>query len=268
MSAPLNATAGHRLGAIRAAGWCAVVVVALACAGAARAQLATDASVEYFGWREHTSPIEVKETGPRFGFGVGFVQPRERGLLFAYHGRVYGGSVHYSGSFQFDETRAASGTSVYLGTTQGVELRYRWPAAVDALAGFDFDVWRRSLSATQKEVYRIGSARFGVERPATDSSPLSAGAGMRCLVATSESATVEDAGFRYDLSLTPGLGASPFAHAGYRVAPRVTLLAYWDGMRLGRSNRVVLIRRRRPVATVSQPSSAVNTFGLGVSYRW
>ena len=253
----------------RAAIACAVVAL-LPIVGAddAQAQWSVDAAIERFDWREHTAPIEVHETGPQFALGAEFVLPRASGFLFEYHGRLYGGSVDYNGSFQFDATQAVSGASAYLGTTQGAELRYRWPGAVDAYVGLDLDVWRRKLSATQQETYRIGSALLGAERLATATSPFVAGAGMRLLLATGESATIEDAGFRYDLSLVPGFGASPVLHAGYRVRPQVTLLAYWDGMRLGRSNRITLIKRGRPVAVVSQPATDLSRIGLRVVYGW
>ena len=56
---------------------------------AALAQWTSDATIEQFSWREHTSPIEVHETGPRFAAGLAFTQPGSRGFLFGYRGRVW-----------------------------------------------------------------------------------------------------------------------------------------------------------------------------------
>ena len=81
----------------------ALLVSCLAAADA-RAQWTVDASVEHFKLREHVSPIDVRETGPRVTFGIGFVQRRARGLLLAYRGGVYGGNPDYQGSLQFDPT--------------------------------------------------------------------------------------------------------------------------------------------------------------------
>jgi hypothetical protein len=195
----------------------------------------------------------VRETGPRFALGLGFDQPKQRGVLFAYHGRVYVGNVSYNGSFQFDSTKAAHGSSTYLGTTQGAELRYRWPQTIDALAGLDVDWWRRRLSTSQSEDYRIVSVRLG---------------GMRLLVSTDEDATITDAGVTYALSLSPGLGANPFVHGGYRITPDVQVFAYWDGMQLGRSNQIVLIRRGRPQAIIDQPATDMDVVGVRVVYGW
>jgi hypothetical protein len=239
----------------------------LLAAADARAQLTIHADVEHFAWREHTEPIEVKESGPRFGIGIGYLLPKPQGFLFGAQGRLYGGGVDYEGSFQFDVTEAARGTSTYLGTTVGADLRYRWPDAIDAVAGLDYDAWRRQLSESQKEEYRILSLRLGVERDVS-SSRFIVGGGMRFLLATAEEATVEDGGFLYKLDLTPGTGSNPYLHAGYRVAPRVTLLAYWDGMTMGRSNELTLVKRGRPQATVSQPPTDVDYVGLRVSYGW
>jgi hypothetical protein len=236
-------------------------------APSARAEWVVDASVEHFALREHITPIEVHENGPRAALGIGFILPKARGLLFAYRGVVYGGGVGYNGSFQFDRTEAAHGTSIYLGTTQAVELRYRWPGALDAIAGLDVDIWRRRLSTTQYEDYRFLSGRVGLRRPATAPGRVVAGGGVRFLLATAEHAMVTDAGLSYRLILSPGLGANPFLELGYQVTPRVTATGYWDGMRLGRTDPVVLRKNGRPQATVFQPATDIDVVGVRIAYR-
>ena len=261
---PIAATAVTR--SARAA-WFACALGCLA-VSSAHAQFSLEAGVEQFDWREHTTPIAVHESGPRYFGGAGFMQPKERGILFAYRGTVYGGSVDYSGSFQFDATRAASGASNYVGTAQSIEARWRWPGSADALAGVDLDIWNRQLSTTQEEKYRVVSLRLGVERVARAASRVTAGAGMRFLVATHEGATIDEAGVTYQLSLTPGLGANPFAHAGYRLVSHVLVLGDWDGMSLGRSNQIALLKRGRPRAFVSQPDTDVTRLGVRIAYAW
>lgn len=233
----------------------------------ARAEWVVEASAEHFALREHITPIEVHEDGPRGGLAIGFTQPKTRGLLVAYRGIVYGGNVGYNGSFQFDRTEPARGASIYLGTTQAAELRYRWPRAVDAIAGLDVDVWRRRLSTTQYEDYRFLSGRVGLRRPPTGPGRVVGGAGVRFLLATAEHAKVTDAGLSYRLILSPGLGVNPFLDVGYQVAPRVTLIAYWDGMRLGQTDPVVLRKNGRPQVTVFQPATDVDVVGVRLAYR-
>jgi hypothetical protein len=225
-----------------------------------------DAAVERFGWREHISPIEVRELGPRVALGIGFAQRKARGALFGYRASVYGGGVRYDGSLQIDRTQPAQGVSVYLGTTHAAELRHRWPGAVDAVAGLDLNVWRRQLSNTQREEYRILSGRLGLDRPVTRSSPIAVGGGLRWLLATSEHATLSEAGVVYHLALSPGLGWNPYLHLGGRIAPRVTALAYWDGMRLDRSNEIVLRTGGRTQTIVFQPATDVDVLGVRVAY--
>ena len=237
-------------------------------ASRAHAQWSADVTVEQFDWREHTTPIVVHEQGPRFAAAVGYLLPKERGVLFGYRGALYAGDVDYNGSFQFDATTAAKGASNYVGTTQSAEARWRWPGIADALVGVDLDFWSRRLSTTQEEKYRVASVRLGAERVASDTSRLCGGIGMRILVATHEDATIEVGRDTYALSLSPGLGTNPYLHAGVRVWPHVTVLGYWDGMSLGRSNQVVLLKRGKPQAVVSQPDTDVSRVGVRVAYGW
>jgi hypothetical protein len=232
----------------------------------ARAQWSVDVAVERFSWREDLSPIEVRELGPRVGLGVGFVQRRLRGILFGYRGSLYGGGVRYDGSLQIDPSQPAQGTSVYLGTTQAAELRYRWPEVVDAVAGLEVDVWSRRLSDTQREGYRILSGRLGVNRPATGPSPIVAGGGVRWLLATREHTSIPEGGVVHHLTLAPGLGRNPYLYLGCRVTPRVTALAYWDGMRLGRSGEIVLSGGGPTQTIVYQPATDVNVLGVRAVY--
>lgn len=245
----------------------AAIASALACS-TARAQFRVEAGVESYDWREHTTPIVVHEHGPRFSFAAGFLQPKQQGLLFAWRGELYGGNVDYNGSFQFDATKAASGGATYLGTAQRAEARWRWPATADAALGLEYETWQRKLSASQEETYRTISLRLGVEHDASVASRFVAGGGIRFLLATGEDATIEEAGVRYALGLKPGRGSNPFLHAGYRVIPHVTVLAYWDGMSLGRSNTIVLLKRGKPRASVSQPDTDVTRLGMRIAYGW
>lgn len=231
----------------------------------ARAQWSVDAAVERFDWREHTSPIQVRETGPRFAGGVGFSQPRESGPLLAYRGRVYFGNVDYDGSFLLDAAQPAQGVSTYLGTAQAAELRYRWPATLDAVAGLEYETWRRRLSASQREEYRILSLRLGAERLPADASPWYASGGIRFLLGTGEIATTPIGNAVYRLSFSPGRGTSPFVSLGRRVASRVMLVGYWDSIRLGRSNQIAIGGSGNLVAY--QPKSDMNLVGLRVVYQ-
>jgi hypothetical protein len=245
--------------------WQLVALIQCLPLSAACAQWSVDAAVERFDWREYTSPIQVRETGPRFAGGVGFSQPRKSGPLLAYRGRVYFGNVDYNGSFLFDTAQPAQGVSTYLGTAQAGELRYRWPAMLDAVAGLDYETWRRRLSASQSEEYRLLSLRLGAERLPGAASPWTASGGIRFLLGTGEIATTPIGNAVYRLSLSPGRGTSPFMSLGRRVGPRVILVGYWDSVRLGPSNQVAIGGSGTLMAY--QPKSDMNLLGLRVVYR-
>src|SRR5947209_368424 len=98
----------------------------------AHAGWTTQAGVERFTWRERTTPIAVHEQGPRFGGMLAYVMDRERGALLGAHATLYGGAVGYNGSFQFDSTKSASGSTQYFGSSVGAELRWRWPLPLEA----------------------------------------------------------------------------------------------------------------------------------------
>ena len=246
-----------------------LLVIAAALAGStAHAQWSIEAGVEQFDWREHTTPIVVHEHGPRYFGAVGYMLPTERGALFAYRGTVYGGNPDYNGSFQFDDTKAASGASTYLGTTQRAEARWRWPAIADGVLGLEYETWKRQLSTTQEETYRTVSLRVGAEHLASATNRIVAGGGMRFLLDASEDASIEAVGLTYLLALRPGRGSNPYLYAGARIVPHLTVLGSWDGMNLGQSNQVVLLKRGKPRAMVSQPSTDITTLGVRLVYGW
>ena len=80
---------------------------------AAQAGWSVSGDVEHFKWRESTTPA-VTETGPIFGLGVHWTQDRPAGWGFAYHGRLYFGSVDYDGSLLFTG-EPVTGTTEYSG---------------------------------------------------------------------------------------------------------------------------------------------------------
>lgn len=241
----------------------AAVVLALGLAPiSAYAQFQVEMGLESFHWLEHTDPINVKEDGPRVAFGAGYVMPQVSGPLFTVFGRVYMGSVDYNGALLSNPSSPATGTTKYLGGTEGIGARYRWPDAIDAVMGLEFDQWRRELTAEQREFYRFASVRFGLERVATARSPWIAGGGLRVLMSSNEEATFTGSSGSLDVTLKPGLGPNGYLHAGLRFTPHFTVLGYWDGMRLEESDPVPIGSN----TVVFQPKSDMNLFGVRLLY--
>jgi hypothetical protein len=118
------------------------------------------------------------------------------------------------------------------------------------------------LTADQHENYRFASLRFGVERIAAAHSPWIAGGGLRFLVGSNEVADVPVSGVTNEVTLTPGLGTNAYLHLGLAISPHVTLLGYWDGMRIAESNTVPISRNE----IVFQPQSDMDVYGIRLLY--
>jgi hypothetical protein len=88
------------------------------------------------------------------------------------------------------------------------------------------------------------------------------------MLSANEQSAFVYSGVAYEVDLEPGRGANPYLHAGYRVAPHVTLLGYLDGMRLGRSDTATLVRPGLPTVQLWQPASDMWRLGVRVAYRW
>lgn len=234
----------------------------------ARAQWSLDAGVEYFDWSEDTAPIAVHEHGPRFLLGGGWALPRKQGPLVAFRGELYGGVVTYDGALLLDPTTPVSELTGYFGTTQAAQLRWRWAGTVDAVAGVEYEIWGRRLSSSQEETFRVTSLRLGGEHVASARHPFVAGGGVRFMLSAHEQTRIEYAGAAFDVDLEPVADSNPYLHLGYRVAPHLTLLGYWDGMHLGRSNTVTLVTPARATVYVWQPASDMWRLGVRAVYGW
>ena len=246
---------------------CAAVVIP----GICRAEISLNGAIEYLSWKETTTP-QVKETGPLFALGIAYTQDRDSGALFAYRGKLWGGTVEYDGSTLFGNTPTASRTG-YAGF--GNELQARWRRSdaldsnVDIVLGAGVDVWRRSLSSVQKEDFAIGYLRLGVESSTDDSKQWSVSLGLKYPVWTYEDAHLDDIGFDSNPTLRPGREISPFGSLGYRLARNLRLIGYYDGFRFSRSAPVqtnAVAMGVGPVAPV-QPATTMSVFGLKFEYR-
>ena len=245
----------------------AAIATALVCPPA-RAQWSIEGGVEHFDWTEDTAPIAVHEHGPRFLLAGGWALPRKQGPLIAYRGELYGGIVTYDGALLLDPATAVSEMTGYFGTTQTAQLRWRWAGTVDAVGGMEYEIWGRRLSSSQEETFRTWSLRLGGEHVASDRHPFVAGAGVRFMLSANEETRIEYSGAVFDVELEPEVDSNPYLHAGYRVAPHLTLLGYWDRMHLGRSNTVTLLTPGGARVSVWQPASEMRRAGVRLVYVW
>jgi hypothetical protein len=245
------------------AGWSLLPSIALA-------ELTLTGGVDYLRWTESSTP-SVKETGPLFALGLAYTQDRDVGALFAYRGKLWGGSVKYDGATLFGGTPVQSDTS-YTGVNNELQARWRRPGKsggnLDGVLGVGLDVWRRSLSSVQKEDYEIGYVRLGVESGTDESSRWMVSVGFKYPVWTYENAHFDRIGFDSNPILHPGKEVSPYSSLGYRFTSKVQAVLYYDGYRFGRSAPVQAneVANGLGPATLVQPTTTMSVIGVRFEY--
>lgn len=236
----------------------------------ARAEVTLNGGVDYLRWTEASTP-SVKETGPLYSMGIAYTQDRDDGALFAYRGKVWGGSVKYDGATLFGGTPIHS-TSDYTGASNEMQVRWRKPGKpggnLDGVLGAGLDVWRRSLSSVQKEDYAIGYLRLGVESGTDESSRWTVSLGFKYPVWTYENAHLDQIGFDSNPILRPGREISPFGSVGYRLTPTWQVVGYYDGFRFSRSASVQAneVAMGLGPTTLVQPATTMSIIGVRIEY--
>lgn len=236
----------------------------------ALAELALTGGFDYLRWTESSTP-SVKETGPLYTLGLAYTQDRDAGALFAYRGKLWGGSVKYDGATLFGGTPVQSDTS-YTGVNNELQVRWRKPGKtggnLDGVLGAGLDVWRRSLSSVQKEDYAIGYLRLGVESGTDESSRWTVSVGFKYPVWTYENAHFDQIGFDSNPILHPGKEVSPYTSLGYRLTSQLQVVGYYDGYRFGRSAPVQAneVANGLGPALLVQPATTMSVIGIRFEY--
>jgi hypothetical protein len=239
----------------------------LAVAGEAAAEWSADVHYERFRWAESTTP-GVTETGQRAGIGGSWIQNKTTGWVAAYHGELYGGSVHYSGAYLFSGA-PAEGTTTYSGILNELNGIYRFSdeRGFQLVSGLGIDYWTRQLSADQAEDWLVLYARLGAAFGGRTSRGFFAGAGVKYPVYVTEDAHFTDIGFDSNPRLHPRGAASSYAEIGYRFGRHWILSGYYDSYRFKESPK-----EHTTSGTVNflvwQPTSSVDTYGLRLHYAF
>ena len=244
-------------------------LLALLLPGIAGAELILNGGVEYFDWKESTTPA-VHETGPIATFGLGYAQDRDSGLVLGYRGKLWGGSTNYEGSTLFGNA-PLTGTTDYAGIDNEFQMRLRRTSTagdrLDGVLGAGIDVWRRSLTAAQKEDYQVAYLRLGIESNPFDVGRWSVAFGLKYPVWARENAHLEQIGFDSNPLLTPGKDLSAYASLGYRFAERMQVVAYYDSFRFKRSEDVNAVLVGIGPQTLFQPPSRMDLIGIRLEYQ-
>ncbi len=229
---------------------------------------------EYFVWREHDNGRQLlEETGPRYFIGLDASNRRDQ-WSYLLNGRLYTGQVAYDGQTQ-------SGTPVrtdtdYSGWSAEMRFAYAfdWRTAGAApwgmIFGGGFDSWRRTLRDNAgvygyEEDYQIAYGRFGMtySRPALWNAEF----GLKRPIATSERVGLSRFGYD-DVTLRPEPMTSLYASVSYTLAPRWSLIGYYDSYHFAASPIVpITIGGSATGRGAYQPESTQDTYGLQLQYR-
>jgi len=234
---------------------------------ASNAQWTLSAGVEHLDWEEDTSPT-VSEQGLLFTFGVGYTQQRDEGLLFGYRGKLWLGSVDYTGATLLTN-QPITGSTGYTGLTNEAQARWRRQLQdrdyrLDLVAGLGIDVWRRELSSVQREDYIVTYVRTGLEVDSVSEHTWMYALGIKYPLWVKEDAHLTSIGFDSNPELNPGGKVSLYTHLGYRLRNQWSIVGYVDGYRISRSNEesVTEVANGYGPMTVYQPASDMLLIGI------
>ncbi len=237
----------------------------------AHAQLSLSVGTEYFKWEEDTSP-DVTEEGALFAFGISYTQERSDGPLLGYRGRLWTGTVDYTGSTLFSG-QPIMGSTGYFGFTNELQGRWRRQLQVnnsrlDIVAGAGIDAWRRELSSVQREDFLVVYVRTGIVVDAKRKYAWILGAGVKFPVWIREDAHLTNIGFDSNPRLNPGGRLSAYAQLGYRFSNALRIIGYADGYHFSRSNEVNVTEIKQGLGntTLFQPASEMLVLGIKLEY--
>src|SRR5262245_40007010 len=232
----------------------------------AHAEWSLGAGPDFFSWTEDTAPLTVKETGTLAALRGSLSQQVANDFHVELRGRFYFGEVVYNGSLLYDPSIPAKGSARYTGATLQGMVRHPLAGIFEAVGGFDYDTWRRTLATDQVEEYQVFSLRLGVEHAFAPSAPWLVGAGFKFTLLTHEDAHFDELGFDQNPALRPGNSVTPFLDLGYAFNRHWSVAGSYDGFSFGASNKVTLVQGGL-VATFYQPASVMRILSLRLEYR-
>lgn len=241
-------------------------------ADAARAELHLGGGLEYFDWREDTTP-EVRETGPIVAFHASWTEDKSSGMVFGAKGRIWAGSVDYDGA-DLGTNQPLSGTTDYFGLGGEGQLRFRRTVGanhLDLLLGLGWEYWLRQLTRLQSEEYTLLSVRVGAEiGPGGKGAGFLAGIAVKYPIYVHEDANFDEIGARNNPILKPKGAVSATAHMGYRLDSKWQITGYYESVWLRASDAVFVdfpSGSALPAGFYYQPESHMNVLGLRLEYQ-
>lgn len=238
----------------------------------ATACAAWDAGValEDYQWMEYPEGIHgtPREAGLRSALLVNWMQEGDRGALFAWRARLYGGTVNYD-TFLISNGAPVSTKTDYGGVAAEGQMFYRddlWAYKLDLLGGLGLDFWRRSIrnaSFNQIEDFAVWFMRGGVRlsKPRKEAG-LHGEFGFKYPFSVGENAHLTSLGYTSNPTLSPKGEVSGYAEIGYRINAKFDVTGYYDSWRFGRSNDVMATDTAGVNWLIHQPKSRMDATGI------
>lgn len=231
------------------------------------------AGLENYTWTEYPAGAAntPKESGMRAAWFFDWAQEKDEGPQFAWHGKLYGGTVNYD-TYVVSTGAPITTQTDYSGVMNEGQLFFRKDQGnykLDYIAGLGFDFWRRGIRNTgfsQIEDYSVLFLRLGMR---LGKSRMDAGfhaeCGIKYPVSTWEDAHLPSLGYTSNPSISPSGVVSGYVELGYRIAPQFDVVGYYDSWRFDRSGEVRTNKPTDPAGSywlVHQPKSDMDAIGI------
>jgi len=248
-----------------------LLICALLATSSAQAEWNLGGGLENFQWQEYpaNNSGNPKESGPRAAFFANWTQ-EGIGPLFAWHAKLYGGTVNYD-TFLVSNNAPVTTQTEYRGAANEGQFFYRddfGDYKLDYLGGLGLDTWRRRIlnyGGDQIEDYSILFARAGVRLgKARTEAGFHGEFGLKYPVSTREDAHLYNSGYTTNPSLSPKGAVSGYAEFGYRINTRFDVVGYYDSWRFAQSANVTTNKPSDPPGTywlIYQPKSNMDALG-------
>jgi hypothetical protein len=225
--------------------------------------------LEDYHWVEFPQATRSpEEDGMRAALFVNWMQSGEQGALWAWHGKMYGGSVSYD-TYLISNGEPITTKTDYGGANSEAQWHYRTDLAahkLDYIGGLGLDVWRRSISSVggnQIEDYMILFARAGMGVVKSEKEVGMHGEfGVKYPLATREDAHLNISGYTSNPQLYPVPLVSAYVEFGYSLPQGLDLVAYIDTWRFNRSPSVSALDAAGTTWTIHQPQSNMDAMGI------